>query len=87
MALKKIVVADTAGFCFGVKRSVEIAEKAMAEFGKCASFGPLIHNEDVISRLREKGLRILSEVKDIREGERVIIRAHGVPPRCILGIG
>ncbi len=80
MALKKIVVADTAGFCFGVKRSVEIAEKTMAEFGKCASFGPLIHNEDVISRLREKGLRILSEVKDIREGERVIIRAHGVPP-------
>ena len=48
MAVSKLITAETAGFCFGVKRSVEIAEKTIGEYGRCASFGPLIHNEDVI---------------------------------------
>ena len=78
--MRKILVAESAGFCFGVKRSVEIAEKTIFEYGKCASFGPLIHNEDVISYLEDKGLRVLSSVENVREGEHVIIRAHGVPP-------
>ncbi len=77
---EKIIVAESAGFCFGVKRSVEIAEKTVTEYGHCASFGPLIHNGDVISFLEHKGLRVLSEVGEVKEGERVIIRAHGVPP-------
>ncbi len=78
--MRKIIVAETAGFCFGVKRSVEIAEKTIAEYGKCASFGPLIHNEDVIANLEDKGLRVLGSVEEVCEGEHVIIRAHGVPP-------
>ena len=75
-----ILLAESAGFCFGVKRSVEIAEKTVSEYGQCASFGPLIHNADVISKLEKKGLRVLNDVSDVKEGERVIIRAHGVAP-------
>ena len=76
----KIIVAESAGFCFGVKRSVEIAEKTITEFGHCASFGPLIHNGDVIAALEQKGLRVLNDVSEAKRGEHVIIRAHGIPP-------
>ncbi|MBQ6372143.1 MAG: bifunctional 4-hydroxy-3-methylbut-2-enyl diphosphate reductase/30S ribosomal protein S1 [Oscillospiraceae bacterium] len=75
-----VIVAQSAGFCFGVRRSVDIAEKTVSEYGKCASFGPLIHNSDVISYLEKKGLRVLNEVSEAGESEHVIIRAHGVPP-------
>ena len=76
--MRKLIVAESAGFCFGVKRSVEMAEKLMEESGNCASCGELIHNEDVVNRLREKGMRVISGADEAQEGERVLIRAHGV---------
>ena len=76
--MRKLIVAESAGFCFGVKRSVEMAEKLMEESGSCASCGELIHNEDVVNRLREKGMRVISGADEAQEGERVLIRAHGV---------
>ena len=72
-------IADTAGFCFGVKRSVEMAEKLLAEDGKCTCLGELIHNESVIRDLESRGLTIIHDVNEVRSGERVIIRAHGAP--------
>ena len=54
--MKEIRVAESAGFCFGVKRSVEMAEKLLAEKGSCLSYGELIHNEDVVSVLMRQGV-------------------------------
>ena len=80
----KIIRASVLGFCFGVRRAVELAEKALAENPgkKVYSLGPLIHNENALRALEEKGLHILEEtdIAGLEEGSVVIIRAHGVAP-------
>ena len=77
---RTVTVAESAGFCCGVERSVEIAEKEVEQIGPCKSFGPLIHNEEVIRYLEKKGLTVIHSVEEANEGDHVIIRAHGVPP-------
>ena len=76
--MREIRLAESAGFCFGVQRSVEMAERLMAEQGSCCSLGELIHNEDVVERLKAQGLRVIASPEEAAEGEHVIIRAHGV---------
>lgn len=80
----KIIRATVLGFCFGVRRAVELAEKALAENPgkKVYSLGPLIHNENALRALEVKGLHILEEedIAGLEEGSVVIIRAHGVAP-------
>ena len=78
--MKKLVVARSAGFCFGVSRSVDMAQKLLSEHGACASLGELIHNEDVVNSLKEKGLRVVQNPTEVKAGERVLVRAHGVAP-------
>ena len=83
----KVIRSDVLGFCFGVRRAVELAEKALSENPdkKVYSLGPLIHNESALKELGEKGLRTVeaSELDKIPDGAVVIIRAHGVPPVTI----
>lgn len=76
-AMKNIITAKSAGFCFGVSRSVSMAEKLLEE-GRAYSLGPLIHNDDVVSYLGEKGLEVIASPAELPEGGRVIIRSHGV---------
>ena len=83
----KVIRASVLGFCFGVRRAVELAEKALNENPqkKVYSLGPLIHNESVLKSLGERGL-ITVEEKDmgsIPPESVVIIRAHGVAPKVI----
>ncbi len=78
--MKTLRVAESAGFCFGVQRSVEMAEKLLDHYGSCASLGELIHNEDVVRSLTEKGMRVISDPSEAAAGEQVLIRAHGVSP-------
>ena len=82
--LMEIIRASVMGFCFGVRRAVELAEKALAENPgkKVYSLGPLIHNENALRTLEEKGLHILQEedIPLVKEASVVIIRAHGVAP-------
>ena len=78
--MKKLIVAESAGFCFGVNRSVDMAEKLIEENGCCASLGELIHNEDVVNALIRKGMRVIRSPEESRAGEHVLIRAHGVAP-------
>ncbi len=78
--MKEIKVAKSAGFCFGVSRSVDMAEKLLAEQGSACSLGPIIHNEDVVAELGRRGLRVVGDFDEIRPGEHVMIRAHGVAP-------
>ena len=77
----EVVVAKTAGFCFGVKRAVERVYEQI-ETGKkpIYTFGPIIHNEEVVRDLEEKGVRVIESVKELEaltDGV-VIIRSHGV---------
>jgi len=82
----KIMIAKTAGFCMGVRRAVDIALDASNRIDEpIYSFGPLIHNPQVLSLLKEKGLAVIDQVPDKGSGT-VIIRAHGVPPDKIKGL-
>ena len=74
----RIEIAENAGFCFGVRRAVEIAEKAAEIHGKVCTLGELIHNEAVVEELHEKGVCAVNSV-DEATGEVLIIRSHGVP--------
>ncbi len=78
--MKRLIVAESAGFCFGVQRSVELAEKLIREEGSCASLGQLIHNEDVVRALEKKGMRVVERPEELAPGEAVLIRAHGAAP-------
>jgi 4-hydroxy-3-methylbut-2-enyl diphosphate reductase len=72
-------LAETAGFCIGVKRALEMVLKAINENQpKIYTYGPLIHNPQVLELLRERGITILKPGEEIPEG-LVVIRAHGIP--------
>jgi 4-hydroxy-3-methylbut-2-en-1-yl diphosphate reductase len=77
----KVTVDRNSGFCWGVVRTIDIAEEQMLEQGELYSLGPVIHNPVEIERLRAKGLTPIDhdELDRIR-GKRVLIRAHGEPP-------
>ncbi|MBQ8041526.1 MAG: 4-hydroxy-3-methylbut-2-enyl diphosphate reductase, partial [Lachnospiraceae bacterium] len=79
----EVVVAKSAGFCFGVKRAVETVYAEVEKGKKIYTYGPIIHNEEVVKDLEEKGVVVLEseeELKAITEGT-VIIRSHGVEKR------
>ena len=82
MEERKILVARTAGFCFGVKRAVEkVYEQVNMGKQNIYTYGPIIHNEEVVTDLEKKGVRVLEneqELKNLMEGT-VVIRSHGVP--------
>ena len=78
--MKEVRLAESAGFCFGVSRSVDMAEKLISEKGKCASLGQLIHNADAVKMLTDKGMRVINSPEEAMPGESVLIRAHGVEP-------
>ena len=82
MEERKILVARTAGFCFGVKRAVEkVYEQVNMGKQNIYTYGPIIHNEEVVTDLGKKGVRVLEneqELKNLMEGT-VVIRSHGVP--------
>ncbi|RUM74004.1 MAG: 4-hydroxy-3-methylbut-2-enyl diphosphate reductase, partial [Sulfurovum sp.] len=72
----KIQLASSYGFCFGVKRAIEIAE----EHRGAVTYGPLIHNKDEIGRLK-KGFDIglVKELSEVKPKDTVVIRTHGIP--------
>lgn len=75
--MKQIIIAKSAGFCFGVSRSVDMADKLLSD-GSAYSLGQLIHNDDVVRHFEQKGLRVLNSPEELPEGERIMIRSHGV---------
>ena len=74
-----VTVAKTAGFCFGVRRAVDLAEQQAKQGGKIYAYGEIIHNMHEIERLEKLGVRTAYTLEDIPDGARVLIRAHGVP--------
>ncbi|MFH1382417.1 MAG: 4-hydroxy-3-methylbut-2-enyl diphosphate reductase [Chloroflexota bacterium] len=75
----KIEKANSTGFCFGVKRTIAVLEKAAAEHGQVETLGAVVHNQQVIQKLTDIGIRAASSIDDI-QGNIVAIGAHGVSP-------
>jgi (E)-4-hydroxy-3-methyl-but-2-enyl pyrophosphate reductase len=76
----KILVAETAGFCWGVRRALDQAvDLAKKVDGPVLTFGPLIHNAQVLEELTEQNIHTAEQISDIRGGA-VLVRAHGVRP-------
>ncbi|MBL3519765.1 4-hydroxy-3-methylbut-2-enyl diphosphate reductase [Aliarcobacter lanthieri] len=72
----KIELASNYGFCFGVKRAINIAQK----YTNSATMGPLIHNQDEINRLKNDfNVGLYSNLNDVKDNDTVIIRTHGIP--------
>ena len=76
----RILLAKNSGFCFGVRRAVEMAQKCAQERGKVYTYGNIIHNEAVVAELEEQGVFSVSELSSLKAGDTLIIRAHGAPP-------
>jgi 4-hydroxy-3-methylbut-2-enyl diphosphate reductase len=76
----KILIAKTAGFCFGVKRAIDIAFQIAQEKRKGVyTFGPIIHNPQVVDKLRKKGIVPIDSIEAKRNISALIIRTHGIP--------
>ena len=70
MEERKILVARTAGFCFGVKRAVEkVYEQVNMGKQNIYTYGPIIHNEEVIADLKRKGVQVIHSLEEARSGD------------------
>lgn len=79
----RVIVAKGLGFCFGVKRALEIVEETLAKGkGPFYTLGPLIHNSQVIEKLSQRGLGVINNLTKIKIGT-LIIRSHGLPAATI----
>ena len=80
----QVLKAKTAGFCFGVKRAVDtVYEQMEACEGPIYTYGPIIHNEEVVKDMEKKGVSVLRSEEEIDALDKgtVIIRSHGVEKR------
>ncbi len=73
-----IRIAESAGFCFGVNRAVEMVEQAAKSGKQVVTLGPIIHNRHAVSHFEKMGVGVIEKPEDAREGQTVIIRSHGV---------
>ena len=76
----EVKLAKSAGFCFGVKRAVETVYKEIEKGNKVYTYGPIIHNDEVVRDLEEKGVSVVRTLKEMEQIEKgiMIIRSHGV---------
>ncbi|WP_312940917.1 bifunctional 4-hydroxy-3-methylbut-2-enyl diphosphate reductase/30S ribosomal protein S1 [Oscillibacter sp.] len=73
----RVILAQSAGFCYGVERAVELAKKTASESDCCVMLGDLIHNAHVVAELEALGVRKIAGPKDAPEGATVVLRSHG----------
>ena len=78
--MTEIIVAKSAGFCFGVQRAVDTVYSEIEKGERIYTFGPIIHNAEVVSDLEKRGVRVVEDLDTIKELDKgtVIIRSHGV---------
>ena len=81
--MSKIIVAESAGFCFGVNRAINILYKLIDENKPACTLGPIIHNMQMVNELREKGVRTIDKISEAKEDETIVIRSHGVPQSIV----
>jgi 4-hydroxy-3-methylbut-2-enyl diphosphate reductase len=75
-----IEIAENAGFCFGVQRAVDVVYNEINKGGHIYTYGPIIHNEEVVEDLRKKGVEVIESPKELNELPKgtIIIRSHGI---------
>ena len=84
--MEKITLADSAGFCFGVKRAVEIALSMKEKYNNAIyTLGPLIHNNDVVNFLKKNLIFPidLDNIGSLKENDTIIIRSHGISEKAL----
>jgi len=77
-----VTVAKSAGFCFGVSRSIELLDRCILEGKKVYTLGPIIHNETVVGDYQKKGVGLVAHTAEIPDGATAVIRSHGVA-QCV----
>jgi len=75
--MKTIKIAESSGFCFGVKRAIELTEQISKENKNVYTFGPLIHNPQEVERLHKKGIEVIDDYSKIKSGV-LVLRTHGI---------
>ncbi len=78
----RVIRADNAGACYGVKRALDLANEAAGDGMPVCTLGPLIHNPGVVAGLESRGVTVAASPDDVREG-RVVVRSHGVTPEVL----
>lgn len=78
-----IKLAETAGFCFGVDRAVNLVYDLVAKGEKVCTLGPIIHNRQLVDNLASKGVKIIDDISECPQGYTVVIRTHGVEKSVI----
>src|SRR5688500_5429364 len=74
----KVYLAKEVGFCFGVKRAINMTRQALAEHNDVSILGDVVHNRTVTSELEARGLKKVNDLDEVRNGT-MVIRAHGLP--------
>ncbi|TDT61877.1 bifunctional 4-hydroxy-3-methylbut-2-enyl diphosphate reductase/30S ribosomal protein S1 [Fonticella tunisiensis] len=77
----EILIAKNAGFCFGVQNAIDKAERVAEEGRGVYTYGPIIHNRQVVENLKSKGVDVKDDIDEVKEGDKIIIRSHGVPKK------
>lgn len=75
--MREVILAKSAGFCFGVRRAVELAQQVAQSGQPYVMLGPVIHNDHVIADLEAQGVRCVASLEEVPPGCGVIIRSHG----------
>jgi len=78
-----VEVAEGSGVCFGVRRALELAEKALAEGHEVYCLGALIHNPQEVARLAAKGFRVIESLEEAEPRGTLLIRSHGLQPNVV----
>ena len=79
----EIIVSKSIGFCFGVRRAIELAENTDKKEGHVYTLGPIIHNPQMIEKLEKQNVKSINDLSEVEDDSIIIIRAHGVEPRTI----
>jgi len=75
----EVILADYLGFCYGVKRAIKLARENASSDGTSCTLGPIIHNPQMVERLKSEGVGTVERLSDLPQG-KIIIRSHGVGP-------
>ena len=76
----EVILAEHLGFCYGVKRAIEIARENASTDGSSSTLGPIIHNPQMVERLKNEGVGTVGSLEEMDDG-LIIIRSHGVGPK------
>ena len=75
-----IIVAKSAGYCFGVRDAVNMAYETAEKYGNVYMLGDIVHNEQVVHDLEKAGAKVVDSLEDVPKDKKVLFRAHGTIP-------